>query len=293
MLRPLSCFVLLCLAGFQSAPPANRFALLIAIGNYPARSGAEPIHATNDSRLMSQLLVKQGFDIKNSRVLADAQATRRGIVQAFDSLARCLPVGSRVVIHFSGHGLQLADDNHDEADGLDEAILPYDGQANQPATLIRDDELGRWLGRLRLRLGPAGHLLLLFDSCHSGSILRNKPGQQVGRGVAMQLSRSAVEAPAGTSGWFETATSPSAETKLGRYVLLAATTDGQSSFECTDAGGKAYGPLTLAACQAWSAMPNPGSYRAFFGAVQQQMSRLAPYQLPTLEGNADAPFLGY
>ena len=82
------------------------------------------------------------------------------------------------------------------------------------------------------------------------------------------------------------------EKKLGRYVLLAATTDGQSSFECTDANGKPYGPLTLAVCRVWTNTPVGASYKTFFGAVQQQMSQLAPYQIPTLEGNANAPFLG-
>ena len=290
MFRLCFCFVLLGLAGFNPAPMANRYALMIAIGSYPARSGAEPTHADNDALLMMQRLGKQGFDRSKSRLLVNQQATRLGIKRAFDSLARSLPVGSRVVVHFSGHGLQVRDDNHDETDGLDEAILPYDGQVSNPATLIRDDELGQWLTNLRLRIGPAGHLLLLFDSCHSGSILRDRSGQNRGRGVATNLPKTATEVPAGTSGWFEQSRFP--ENKLGRYALLAATTDGQSSFECTDASGKAYGPLTLATCQAWDSMPVVASYRTFFQAVQQQMSRLAPYQLPTLEGNADAPFLG-
>ncbi|MEZ0540933.1 caspase family protein [Fibrella arboris] len=279
--------------GMDHPSLGNRYALLIGIGQYPSGSGAESLHARNDLLLLSETLRKQGFPASHIRMLADQQATRQAIAQVFDSLARALPTGSRVVVHFSGHGLQLPDDNHDETDGLDEAIFPVDGQLKRPTTMIRDDLLAQWLARLRKRIGPYGHLLFLFDSCHSGSILRqNQSDGRLSRGIASPAVALNKRVVAGTSGWFDEKTTAAVPSRLGQYVLLAATADGQPSFEYTDASGQAFGPLTLAVCQAWASNPAPPSYRFFFQTVRQRMSRLAPYQLPTAEGTIDAPFLG-
>jgi metacaspase-1 len=279
----LLCFALLCVAASPPLPD-NRFALLIGIGTYPATLGVEPLNVQNDLRLMRQTLLGQRFRPSHILTLLNQQATRRGIEYRLDSLAKTLPAGARLVILYSGHGLQIPDDNHDEPDGLDEALLPYDGNPTQPATLLRDDRLGTYLTRLRMRVGPTGHLLLLFDSCHSASMLRHDKAQR-GRGVGT-LSTDFVAKP-GTSGWFER---PPTAPGLGHYALLAATTDGQPSYECTDTNGQPYGPLTLAVCRVWQ-QPAPSTYQAFFDQVRLQMALLAPYQLPTIEGDRTTRFL--
>jgi hypothetical protein len=290
MLRISVLLALIGLGTFINPPVNNQYALLIAIGQYPSSSGAEPLHAQNDLMLFSQTLRKQGFLANHLCILTEQKATRKSIAQSFDSLAHTLPTGSCLVVYFTGHGLQLPDDNHDEPDNLDEAILPYDGRVDQPKTLIRDDELGRWVNQIRRRIGSAGHLLFLFDSCHSGSILRHdQANNRSSRGIPSNRSSKSVSPKPGTSGWYEN-TGKAANLQLASYVLVAATTDGQPSFECADASGQAFGPLTLAACRGWTAQPGT-TYRTFFGAIQKQMSRLAPYQLPTLEGNVDGSFL--
>jgi metacaspase-1 len=281
--------LLLWLALLAVTPPPstdNRFALLIGIGTYPAALGVEPLNAQNDLRLMRQTLLGQGFRPGHILTLPDRQATRRAIEHRLDSLGRALPAGARLVVLYSGHGLQIPDDNRDEPDHLDEALLPYDGHPDKPATLLRDDRLGTYLTRLRARVGPTGHILFLFDSCHSASMLRdNKAGS--GRGVGT-LPTSFLPRP-GTSGWFERQARPLPG--LGRYALLAATTDGQPSYECTDENGHPHGPLTLAICRAWQ-QRTPPTYLAFFEQIRGQMAVLAPYQLPTLEGDRHARFLG-
>jgi len=276
--------------GAGSHRPSGRYALLIGVGQYPSRSGLEPLNARNDLRLMAQTLRSQGFSADHIITLADAQATRQGITQTLDSLTRALPSGSCLIVYFSGHSMQLTDDNGDEPDRLDEAIIPYDGLPKRVVTLIRDDELGRHLARLRQRIGPAGQLLFLFDSCHSGSMLRQEQrGQATSRGIGQTNMTTPAPDP-NTSGWFEPA-STRAIAHTSPYVLVAATTDGQPSYECTDASGQAFGPLTLAVCRSFTGPPAL-TYRAFYERVRQQMSRLAPYQQPTLEGYAEAPFLG-
>ncbi len=82
-----------------------------------------------------------------------------------------------MVIHYSGHGQQIFDDNGEEIDGLDEAIVPYDAWVKYTHNYkgenhIRDDEIGNILANFRNKLGKDGQLLMLLDSCHSGSSTR-------------------------------------------------------------------------------------------------------------------------
>jgi hypothetical protein len=56
----------------------------------------------------------------------DQQATRDGILDALRKLVSESQPGDVVVIHYSGHGDRLTDDNADELDGLDELLVPVD-----------------------------------------------------------------------------------------------------------------------------------------------------------------------
>ncbi|CAG8527003.1 2811_t:CDS:2 [Acaulospora morrowiae] len=67
--------------------------------------------------------------------------------------------------HDSGHGGQLVDEDGDEEDGFDETILPLDWKVNGH---IIDDELHKLL----VDPLPSGvRLTVVFDSCHSGTVL--------------------------------------------------------------------------------------------------------------------------
>ena len=66
------------------------------------------------------------------------------------------------MLTYSGHGGQVPDTNSaDEADGQDETWALYDRQ-------FVDDELYALFGRF----GPGVRILMLSDSCHSGSVAR-------------------------------------------------------------------------------------------------------------------------
>lgn len=83
----------------------------------------------------------------------------------------------KVVLHYSGHGTQVPDRSGDEADGLDEAILPAD---HKNSGVITDD----WLQeRVIAAFGPDVQVFGLIDACHSASILDLKynlePSQSV------------------------------------------------------------------------------------------------------------------
>jgi len=80
-----------------------------------------------------------------------------------DAMSRSVAANKFLFLNFSGHGMQVHDEDGDEADGFDEAICPCDFEH---AGAIIDDELSRWLEML-----PPHRLFAVCDCCHSGTCL--------------------------------------------------------------------------------------------------------------------------
>lgn len=269
----------------------NVVALLIGIGQYDPKSGWEPLQAQNDVAHMAEVLRKQGVAATSIHQLLDQQATHAGITQALQKLADTLRRGSRLIILYGGHARQIPDDNGDEADGYDEAIVPFDAPAvNQPNTdgYLRDDELNQYLTSIRTALGPTGSLWLLFDSCHSQTLNRGKTAHQRGGiaplGLSKRTPKVAQKSSEAESAWYET---PTTRIDQAPYVLFAATTDGSPSFDTTDTKGQSVGPLTRAVGDAWRNLTPGETYRTFFNRVAVAMAQFAPYQQPTVEGDVN------
>lgn len=99
------------------------------------------------------------------RVILNHGVTHDAVQQAITSWLAQAPEGSTVLIYYSGHGSRTKDQNGDEQDGYDETLVPWDyGTKHQ---FIVDDELHRWLSLLK-----ADKVILIFDSCHSGTMER-------------------------------------------------------------------------------------------------------------------------
>jgi hypothetical protein len=79
-----------------------------------------------DARKMADVLRESG-QLSDVRIYTNQLATRSNIELA---VTRWLPsvsrAGDTVFIYFSGHGMQIPDDNGDEADRQDELLVPYD-----------------------------------------------------------------------------------------------------------------------------------------------------------------------
>lgn len=170
----------LCLS-WPLASMANKRALLIGISHYPQTTKSNPctwtnIHGSNDVRLLRGTLQKQGFRITT---LTNAQATASHIRRALKRLCQQAAKGDMVVIHFSGHGQPFEDLSGDEADGWDEAIVPYDAKKCYSRTYtgrchIIDDELERYINSLRTTVGPRGFVYVVLDACHMGGASRDE-----------------------------------------------------------------------------------------------------------------------
>jgi len=145
----------------------NKFGLCIGINDYPD-TGMRLKGCVNDARDWAAELASRGFEVA---LLLDAQATKAGIVEAVKkAIARGAPDGV-VVISFSGHGTYQYDTDGDESDGLDEALCPYDIKALDTALI--DDEIHA----LFMTRQPGVRLVLISDSCHSGTVNRDPLGR--------------------------------------------------------------------------------------------------------------------
>ncbi|MGO4623593.1 caspase family protein [Ensifer sp. 2YAB10] len=164
------------MAGFVllAAPAAaGDRALLIGVGNYPNLPPKFALQGPkNDLVAMQGLLTeKLRFDPSSIRVLKDEQATRAEILSSMNTwLVEATEPGDRVYIYFSGHGLQVKDEDGDEKDGLDEALAPVDiasGETDWQGVIL-DDEIDQVLERLQGRA-----VTMVIDACHSGTISRS------------------------------------------------------------------------------------------------------------------------
>ncbi|MEL6614008.1 MAG: caspase family protein, partial [Bacteroidota bacterium] len=167
----------------SAAPDApTKRALVVAVADYPDASGYSDLNADNDVPLIVQALGSQGFAEDDIVVLQDAAATRTGILNALDALTAASVPGDVVVLHYSGHGVRISDDDGDELDGYDEALAPYDAVTapldRATATHLRDDDLGAVLGRLRRNVGPTGSVTVWLDACYSGTATRSDAPQR-------------------------------------------------------------------------------------------------------------------
>src|SRR5215218_8776255 len=97
-----------------------------------------------------------------STVLLTKQATRAKALAALRAAAKALKSGDLFFLTYSGHGGQVPDVTGEEDDKKDETWCLYDGQ-------VIDDELYVEFSRF----AEGVRVLVLSDSCHSGTVTRD------------------------------------------------------------------------------------------------------------------------
>ena len=114
-----------------------------------------------DAQDMAALAKAQGM---KPTVLLTKQATRAKVMGAVSAAAKALVSGDLFFLTFSGHGGQVPDADGDEPDRRDETWCLWDGQ-------VIDDEVYAALSHFAAGV----RILVLSDSCHSGSAVRTGP----------------------------------------------------------------------------------------------------------------------
>lgn len=264
---------------------AEKYALIIAIGDYPAKGGWSTISSKNDVPLIKGALLGQGFKEGNIKILIDSEATKKGIVEAVTAIQAQIKKGDILVVHYSGHGQQVFDDNGDEVDGLDEAIVPYDAYVKYTHNYkgenhVRDDELANIIANFRNKLGKDGQLLITLDSCHSGSATRGQKarGGQVAL-VPPDWQKSAGDKKSG-SGLLE-------RTKVSKddaspFIMISGASADELNYEYNGVGS-----LSFAFSKSMNELGSDFTYRQLFSNITSNMNAIAPKQKPTIEGDID------
>ena len=143
-----------------------RRALLIGINKYLI-AGADLRGCVNDVTDLSGVLTEfGGFKKSDITLLTDKAATKKAMMAGIQKLLKSSKKGDVALIHYSGHGSHVPDDEPpDEADGRDEILCPTD--LNWDDTM-RDD----WLRTTFDSVASGVNLTVIMDCCHSGSNTR-------------------------------------------------------------------------------------------------------------------------
>jgi hypothetical protein len=217
-------------------------------------------------------------------VLLTKKATRAALLAAMRKAAKTLKAGDLFFMSYSGHGGQMPDTNGDEADKKDETWCLYDGQ-------LIDDELYFELSKFAADV----RILVLSDSCHSGTVTRELPPpppppeqrprmmpDSVGRRVyashkafydKLQAGVAAAAAKAFTDPDAALAHVGAAATAVGlvgqfkpAVVLVSGCQDNQTSMD-----GAHNGAFTEALLKVWNHGAFKGDYSAFHAKIRAGM----------------------
>ena len=289
-------------------------ALLVGINRYPDPRN-ELKGCVNDVRQMAETL-KTGYGFPgggNLRVLTDARATTKAILDGLAWLTAGASPGDSLVFHYSGHGSQVPDRDGDETtDRLDEILCPYDLDWEHPLT---DDDLAAACAGV-----PQGALLtVVLDCCHSGTGLRDfafSGNRHYLPSLTRQanLAHSARAIPHGNFArprgippsdapdrhrFLPPPEAPHPAPERPRRparrfgmsvtrtnaVLIAACRDDQTSADAWIDGGY-HGAHTFYLCRALASGPRDLSCRALVSAAGTALARAGFAQVPQLEGPA-------
>ena len=140
-------------------------AVLIGINRYQI-PGSDLRGCVNDVKNLEQALTTYyGFSAQDITSLTDLQATKKAMQAAIQKLVTGGKKGDVLLLHYSGHGSNVPDDNGDEADHRDEILCPTNLDWEDP---LRDDWLRKTLNKLRSGVS----LTVIMDCCHSGTNTR-------------------------------------------------------------------------------------------------------------------------
>lgn len=262
-----------------------RYALCVGINNYPG-TDMDLSGCVNDARDWAAALEARGF---RARTLLDAEATRKRMVESITELIAQARSGDSLVITFSGHGSYELDAEGDEANGFDQALCPHD--VNTRGEALVDDDLRRMFERRAARV----RLLLVADSCHSGSVNRAPEAEPEAMPrflppakwmAAPRLAQAEEVAARGKP----TATLSAGLQRPGASdVLLSGCGDGENDFSY-DARfrNRPNGALTYYALKALRDLPPGASYEEWHAEIRKSLPSLRYPQAPQLGGNAQA-----
>lgn len=262
VLRRYLALVLATLACTPAGLAAKTHALLIGSGAYRSEQIAPLEGPANDLKAMQQLVQEIGAE--RLIVLQDGQATRSAVEGALFDLASHAAPGDWIMLYYSGHGAQAVMPGTSKARLLQFVPLSgFDPDAQDPEHFIADKDFYAWM---KLYIPPEVNILMMVDSCHSGTMQRSIKPQLYGYVARRALGRNGqpielIGRPGpqfGTLAGVAAANDDVEPEDLPNLVYFGASQDGQLALEMQlpVAGGESRGLLTYAFQQG---LTRPGS----------------------------------
>ena len=157
------------------------WALVIGINDYVAANRLAT--AVKDAEEVAEVLIKKyGFSREHVIQLINDRATRTNIEDALYQVGRRAGVADSVIIYYAGHG------QYDD-DGRLGWWVPVDGEPEHPGTFITNAAIRDYIRGMKAR-----HVLLVSDSCFSGTLLGT-------RGLAANSENRLLEIYSKPSRW--------------------------------------------------------------------------------------------
>lgn len=256
-------------------------ALCIGINDYPGTQN-DLNGCVNDANDWAAEFKARGFTVT---MLLDDKATKANIIKEMKKILSGTKENDSVVFQYSGHGSYVPDESGDETDGKDECICPYDiATADGRNNFIIDDELYEIYSSRH----PKSRLVIISDSCHSGTVSRAAPilsttqQPRKKRFLAPQafLSKDQM-AKFGNAVSFQKSSPP------GRYagLLMAGCQDFQSSYDAYFQN-RPNGAFTFSALKALKKLGKKSSvtYKDWFKEISKLIPSQDYDQIPRLYG---------
>jgi len=248
-------------------------ALCIGINNYPG-TGSDLNGCVNDANDWAAELRRRGFDVAT---LVDGSATGSRIRQGVKKLIAAGDPGDTLVVQFSGHGSFVPDADGEEPDGADECLCPTDTWNGY----ITDDELFRLLAARR----DGVHVVMIADSCHSGTISKFAPLSIDAAHPKVRFLPPASFLDAAALRAFGARRGLWRASPAGSHVAL--TLSGCQDAEYSYDGyflGRPNGVFTHVALETLEALPPNATYTDWFAAIRRKLPSSQYPQTPSLSG---------
>jgi metacaspase-1 len=225
----------------------------------------------NDALSMQKIADNLGYV---STLILNEEATADRIISEIGQAAWNLDENGILLLTYSGHGGQMPDVNGDESDGKDETWVMYDRQ-------LIDDELYNLWNQFR----SGARIVVLSDSCHSGTVTRNREylsvtqsdifarhyqtrsGPPRFRGIPTEVAAGNYQENKAQYDALQFASGSRTRSMMDACVLLiSGCQDNQLSND-----GDANGLFTGTLLNVWRNGGFSGSYKAFHQAILDQM----------------------
>ncbi len=215
-----------------------------------------------DAAAMEAFLTGRGFDCDH---LYSQNATSQNVLEHIAKTARDLESGDFFVMYYSGHGHRVIDQNGDERDRGDETFCLHDRQ-------LLDDELYEiWPA-----FEPDVRILVIADSCHSGSMTHNQVRDHLVVKGLDETTERRINRKKGA--YYAELKRELAARKAAKSVeeleikatigLISGCMDHEQSFENTEAGQS---EMTLAFFSAYEKHGDFDDYAALHQAILEEM----------------------